>query len=38
MSTELEVSIEKKSRSVFEKVKLFFNLFIREKGKLFLDT
>ena len=38
MSTELEVSIQKKRQSVFEKTTIiFFNLFVREKGKLYLN-
>ena len=35
MSTELEVSIEKKDK-VF--LNYFFNLFVREKGNLYLST
>ena len=34
MSTELEVSIEKKDKDYNH----FFNLFVREKGKLYLNT
>ena len=38
MSTKLEVSIEKKN-SVFEKTEvIFFNLFVREKEKSYLNT
>ena len=41
MSIELEVSIEKKKMNlrVFENTTIvFFNLFVREKGKLYLNT
>ena len=38
MSTELEVSIEKKE-GVFEKTTIvFLNIFVREKAKLYLNT
>ena len=39
MSTELEVSIEKKRENVFEKTTIIFlKLFVRQKGKLYLNT
>ena len=39
MSTELEVSIEKnKDKVFFKRLELFFKLFVREKGKLYLST
>ena len=38
MFTELEVSIEKRRQSVFEKTTIIFNLFVREEGKLYLNT
>ena len=38
MSTELEVSIEKKDKMFLKRLQLFFNLFSREKGKLYLST
>ena len=38
MSTELEVSIEKKDKVFLERPQLFFNLFVREKRKLYLNT
>ena len=36
MSTELEVSIAKKA--FFTRLQLFFSLFVREKGRLYLNT
>ena len=38
MSTELEVSIEKKEKVFLKRVQLFFNLFVREKGKLYANA
>ena len=38
MSTELEVSIEKKDNVFLKSPQLFFNLFVREKGNLYLNT
>ena len=38
MSTELEVSIEKKDKVFLKRQQSFFNLFVREKGKLYLNT
>ena len=37
MSTELEVSIEKKDNVFLKRLQLFFNLFVRGKGKLYLN-
>ena len=33
MSTELQVSIEKKDKVFLKRLQVFFNLFVREKGK-----
>ena len=38
MSIELEVSIEKKDEVFLKRLQLFFNLFVREKGGLYLNT
>ena len=38
MFTELEVSIEKRDNVFLKRLQLFFNLFVREKGKLYLST
>ena len=38
MSTELEVSIEKKDKKFLKRPQSFFNLFVREKGKLYLNA
>ena len=38
VSTELEVSIEKKRYGVSENTSIIFNLFVREFGKLYLIT
>ena len=39
MSTELEVSFQKKRSSVFEtKLQLPFNLLVRETGKLYINA
>ena len=38
MSTELEVSIYKNDKVFFKRLQLFFDLFVREKGKLHLNT
>ena len=38
-STELEVSAEKnKDKVLLKRLQLFFDLFVREKGKLYLST
>ena len=38
ISAELEVSIEKKDLVFLKRLQLFFKLFVREKGKLYLNT
>ena len=38
MSTELEVTIEKKDKVFLKRLQLFCNLLLREKGKLYLNT
>ena len=38
MSTELGVLTEKKDKVFLERLQLCFNLFVREKGKLYLIT
>ena len=38
MSTELEVSIEKRDKVFLKRLQLFFNLCVREQGKLYLIT
>ena len=37
MSTELEVSIEKKRQGVLKRLQFFFNLFVRQKGNLYIS-
>ena len=38
MPTDLEVSIQKKDKVLLKRLELFFNSFVREKGKLYLNT